>query len=124
MRRIVFVALLVLGCGGAGREETSKAATDLLKEVSTEVREKSLVTINVKASAEEPTPEDLQLRKAIEDAIEQQGIGRLVSASGGSGQMEVTVEVENSAEAIPRLREILRTLEVLPRAGFRTQAGS
>jgi len=109
-----FLLLTILGCGAGER-----AASQLLKEVSAETREKARVQVIVKASAEEPSPEDLVLRKAIEDRVEAQGIGRLISSGAGAGQIDVTIEVDNTAEAIPRVREILRLLEVLPRSSFR-----
>ena len=113
MRAISLIAL-VLFSGGCG-----ESATEVARELATGLRETYRVQVSVKASAEDPTPEDLALRKRIEDAIEQQNIGRLVAASGGSGQIEVVVEVENTAEAIPKLQEIVKELGVERAASYK-----
>ena len=105
--RFVFIVLLLGGC-------QAKEAIDLVKDVSTEMREKSRVQVIVRTEEE-----DLTLRKALEDRIEQQGIGRIVSSGAGGGQIDVTVEVDNTAEAIPKIRKILLELGVLPKASYK-----
>ena len=105
--RSALVLLLLAGC-------YAKESVDLVKEVSTELRPKAKVQINVRSEQE-----DLALRKQLEDRIEQEGIGRLVSSGAGSGQIDVTVEVDNTAEAIPKIRKILLDLGVLPKARYR-----
>ena len=105
--RFVFVLLLLAGC-------QAKEAVNLVKDVSTEMRGKSRVQVIVRTEEE-----DLTLRKALEDRIEQQGIGRVISSGAGAGQIDVTVEVENTAEAIPKIRKILLEMCVLPRANYK-----
>ena len=105
--RFLFVLLLLAGC-------RAKEAVDLVKDVSTEMREKSRVQVIVRTEEE-----DLTLRKALEDRIEQQGIGRIVSSGAGGGQIDVTIEVDNTAEAIPKIRKILLEMGVLPKANYK-----
>ena len=109
MKRVLLTFVLLTACGG-------ESATEAVRQVATGLRETYRVQVSLKASAEEPTPEDLALRKKLEDRIEQENIGRLVSAGAGSGQMDVVVEVEDTAETIPRLQKIVKEL------GFARQA--
>jgi hypothetical protein len=92
----------------------AKESVELVKEVSTELRPKARVQVIVRSEEE-----DLALRKQIEDRIEQEGIGRVVSSGAGSGQIDITVEVDNTAEAIPRIRKIALELGVLPKTTYR-----
>lgn len=117
MRLRVVLLLLFAAC----RREAS-AIDEVMRGVSSELRPKARVQVIVKASAEEPTAADLALRKSIEDRIEQENIGRLVSSGAGRGFIDVTVEVENTAEAISRLRKVLQSLDVLPKSSFRVSA--
>jgi hypothetical protein len=65
---------------------------------------------------EMPSAEDLQLRKQIEEAIEKEGIGRVKVADAGVGHFEIQVEVDSTAEAMPRIRDLLESFEVLERS--------
>ena len=67
----------------------------------------------------QPTPDDLDLRRRIEERIEQENAGRLVSTGGGAGFIEITVEVENTADSIDKIQEILRSLEVDRETSFK-----
>ena len=107
MKFFPIAVLLLAGC-------QAKEAVDLVKDVSTEMRQKARVQVIVRSETE-----DLTLRKALEDRIEQEGIGRVVSSGAGSGQIDVTVEVENTAEAIPKIRKILLELGVLAEANYK-----
>jgi hypothetical protein len=115
MKRAIIVILLLVACGG----ETRRTAQDVVGEVTSGLRDKQRVQISIKASAEDPTPEDIELRKSIETRIEQENIGRVVSSGGGAGFIDVTVEVENTAVAIPRLRTLLQSAEVMSRSSFK-----
>jgi hypothetical protein len=110
LRPILPPLIFLLACGG--NEPGVQSATEIAREVTTGMRTKARVEVSVKASAEEPTPDDLALRKRIEDRIEQENVGRLVSAGGGAGYMTITVEVENTADSIDKIQKILRSLEV------------
>lgn len=116
-RPILPALLLCLACGG--NEPGVQSATDIAREVTTGMRSKARVVVSVKASAEEPTPDDLDLRRRIEERIEQENAGRLVSTGGGAGFIEITVEVENTADSIDKIQEILRSLEVDRETSFK-----
>ena len=117
MRRVVILLMFAfLACG------KTEPATDFLREVTTAAREKARVQMSIRASAEEPTPEDLALRKQIEDRIEQERLGRLVSAGAGGGYIDVVVEVDNSSVGIAQLRRIALDLGVVSRASFKVIA--
>ena len=115
MKRALMAILLLVACGG----ETRRTAQEVVGEVTSGIRDKQRVQIFIKASAEDPTPEDIELRKSIETRIEQENIGRVVSSGGGAGFIDVTVEVENTAVAIPRLRTVLQSAEVMSRSSFK-----
>ncbi len=109
-RRLVLLIVL-LAC----RKE---ATVDLIKDVAVEVRTKPRVQVMIRASAEEATPEDLELLRSIEDRIERAHIGRLVSSGSKAGYLNLTVEVEKTAEAIEQLRRLLQAAGVLERSSF------
>jgi hypothetical protein len=109
--------MLVLSCGA--NEPGVQSATEVAREVTTGMRSRARVQVSVKASAEDPGQEDLDLRKKIEDRIEQQNIGRLVSSGGGAGFVDITVEVDNTADAIEKIQEIVRSLDVARETSFK-----
>ena len=109
----------LLACG---KTETS-ATVDLVKTIATESRTKPRVEVSVKMTGEQPVPEDLVLQKTIEDRIEQAHIGRLFSSGTDSGYINVTVEVDNTADAIAKLRALLQTAGALNRASFKVKSG-
>jgi hypothetical protein len=109
--------MLVLSCGA--NEPGVQSATEIAREVTTGMRSRARVQVSVKASAEDPGQEDLDLRKKIEDRIEQQNIGRLVSSGGGAGFVDITVEVDNTADAIEKIQEIVRSLDVARETSFK-----
>ena len=116
MKRILLAALLVLiACGKS--EVTADDAAKVVRETLSEVREKSVVKIQVRLEKTEmPSAEDLRLRKQIEEAIEKEGIGRVKLADAGVGRFDVHVEVDSTAEAMPRIRDLLESFEVLERS--------
>lgn len=116
MKRILLAAFLVLiACGKS--EVTADDAAKVVRETLTEIREKSVVKIQVRLEKTEmPSAEDLQLRKQIEEAIEKEGIGRIKVADAGVGRFEIQVEVDSTAEAMPRIRDLLESFEVLERS--------
>jgi hypothetical protein len=118
MKRASIAILLLVACGG----ETQKTAREVIGEVTSGIRENQRVEISIKASAEEPTPEDIELRKSIENRIEQENIGRLISSGGGAGYVDITVEVENTSVAIPRLRSLLQSAGIASRSSFKVLA--
>lgn len=113
------VILLLFACG---KNETA-STVDLVKTIATESRTKPRVEVSVKLGDEQPAPDELALQKTIEDRIEQAHVGRLVSSGSESGFMVITVEVDNSADAIAKLRTILQNAGVLNRSAFKLKAG-
>lgn len=105
-----------------GKNETS-STVDLVKTIATESRTKPRVEVSVKLNGEQPVPEDLALQKEIEDRIEQAHIGRLISSGSESGYMNITVEVDNTADAIAKLRMILQNAGALNRSSFKVKSG-
>ncbi|HUP46839.1 MAG TPA: hypothetical protein VM779_15135 [Thermoanaerobaculia bacterium] len=112
-----FLFALFAACDG--EERGVQPVTEVVREITTGIRPKMRVEVSVKASAEEPTAEDIATRKKLEDRIEQENIGRLISSGGGAGYYDVTVEVDDTAEAIPRIQEILRSMELARDAKFK-----
>ena len=105
---VLVVALAACGGEGAGVQ----APSEVIREVSTGLRQTYRVQMSVRASAEEPAAEDVALRKQIEDRIDAENIGRLVSSSGGAGRMEIIVEVDDTPTAISKMQNALRDLDV------------
>ncbi|HEV7241716.1 MAG TPA: hypothetical protein VGQ36_20960 [Thermoanaerobaculia bacterium] len=116
MKRVVLAALVLLTA--CGRDEvTADDAAKVVRETLTGMREKSVVKIQVRLEkAEMPSADDLQLRKRIEEAIEQEEIGRVKISESGVGRFDIHVEVDSTTDAVPRIRDLLETLEVLERS--------
>lgn len=114
-RALVVLALLALACGKG--DVTAEDAEKVVRETLSEAREKDVVKIQVRLEKTEmPTAEELELRRKIEEAIEKDGIGRVALADAGVGHIDVSVEVDSTADAVPRIRDLLETLGVLERA--------
>ncbi len=120
-RRPLSIAAFVILLGACGKKDDP---TVLMREVATEVKDKPRVQLILKIAAEQPTPEDLKLRTSLEDRIDNERIGRLISSGGGSGQMDITVEVDNTADGIAKLRAIALDAGVLKQASFKVLPSS
>ena len=116
-RQTIWLALILLAACG-------KEKTDLIRDVAANIRTKPRVEMSVKLDHDEPTPADLALQKSLEDRVERQNVGRLVNSGAKPGQIFVTVEVEQTADAIEKLRKIASSAGVLDRASFRVIAPS
>ena len=116
MKHIVLAALVLLTA--CGRDEvTADDAAKVVRETLTEIREKSVVKIQVRLEKTEmPSADDLQLRKQIEEAIELEEIGTVKLSESGVGHFDIRVEVDSTAEALPRIRDLLESLGVLERS--------
>lgn len=114
MKRLA-VLLLLLACG---REDvTTEDAEKVVKETLSEFREKDTVRIQVRLEKTGmPSDQDLELRRKIEEAIDKEGIGDLKVADAGVGYIEINVEVDSTAESVPRIRDLLETFGVLERS--------
>lgn len=119
MRRLAIVLLLSVACA-----KGEKPAVDLVRDVAANVQTKPRVEVAIKLPQDEATAADVQLQRTIEDHIERQNVGRLVGSGTRPGALFITVEVEQTADAIEKLRNLLRAEGVLDRASFRVMAGS
>lgn len=54
-----------------------------------------------------PSPDELQLRYELEDALEDQGVGEVVEAGAGGGVMDIFLEVEDSNLAMLAARRMV-----------------
>ena len=114
-RFVVLLLLLLAACGKSG--VTAEDAEKVVRETLSEAREKDTVKIQVRLEKTEmPTAEELDLRRRIEEAIEQEGIGRITVADAGVGHIDISVEVDSTADAVPRIRDLLETFGVLERS--------
>ena len=119
MKRFALLLLLLLAaCGETG--VTAEDAEKVVKETLSEVREKETVRIQVRLEKTEmPSDQDLELRRKIEEAIDKEGIGNLKVADAGVGYIEINVEVDSTAESVPRIRDLLETFGLLERSTVR-----
>lgn len=107
--------LLLAACGKS--DVTAEDAEKVVRETLSEVQQKEVVKIQVRLEKTEmPTAEELELRRQIEEAIEKEAIGRVVVADAGVGHIDVSVEVDSTMEAVPRIRDLLETFGVLERS--------
>lgn len=121
VRLIVVALLLVIACLGCRREKTTAEDVDkVVRETLQEVRSKYLVLIQVRLEKQEPpTPGELQVRDQIETRIESEHIGRVVKSEAVPGHYDISVEVDSTAESVPRIRSVLRDANVLEQATVR-----
>jgi len=116
IKRIVLV-LLLIGCA------KSEKPADLVRDVASEVRTKPRIEVSVKLDQEEPSPAEIGLQRSIEDRIERENVGRLISSGTRAGYLFITVEVEQTADSIEKLRNVLRSAGVLERSSFKVFTG-
>ena len=119
MKRFAPLLLLRLAAGGE-TGVTAEDAEKVVKETLSEVREKETVRIQVRLEKTGmPSEQDLELRRKIEEAIDKEGIGNLKVADAGVGYIEINVEVDSTAESVPRIRDLLETFGLLERSTVR-----
>lgn len=110
MRVLLAVALLLAACKGDERD----AAATVVKETLQAVRPKQQVVIQVR-------DEDLALRNAIEDQLVTQRIGTIVERGAGKGFVSLAVEVDSTADAVPRVQAILREMQLLEKTSVQVR---
>ena len=66
-----------------------------------------------------PSPEELNTRYALEDAIDEAGIGEIVDAGGGMGVMDIFVEVADPSAAQPAVTALVARVGLADRATVR-----
>lgn len=110
--------LAVASCGG--EHSSSTAASDaaaVVRETLAAARPKQRVRVRVRLErAELPAAEDLQLRNTLEEQIDAQRLGTIVSRGEGVGWFDVELDVDSSADAVPRVRAILESMELLEKS--------
>lgn len=93
---------------------------DAIKQAVGDARTKPRLVIQIRLLAPGyPDAKDLELRRSIEKQIEEQRIGVIVGQEAAPGHMDLTVEVEDTMETIPRIEDILRDAGVRERATIR-----
>ena len=111
--RILLAALLLAACG------RSEHPLDTVHQTIDEARTKPRVQIQIRLEAIDPSPADLQLQHTIEDRIEREHIGRVVSSGSTPGAMNITVEVDETVKSIDKIRRLLRETGVVNRSSVK-----
>ena len=110
MRVMPVVALLLIACGGGERGATTASdAAAVVKETVNAVRAKEQVVIRIRV-------EDAKLRDAVEDRLVLERAGTIVERGGGAGYVLLVLQVDSTADAVPRVRSILRAMELLEKS--------
>ena len=110
---VIAFAIALAACG-------KNAPTDTIRQTIAEARTKPEVQIQIRLVENElPNPEALALRRRLEDQIEQQHVGTVVSDGSDVGHMDIRVQVDNTVSAIPRIQKILDTNGVLSRSSVK-----
>ena len=107
------IALLMLALVACGRRD--ELSTEVRKAVA-ETRTKPQVAVVMQLEENEKS---LQLRQSLERQIEEQHVGLIKNEAAGPGHLDFTVEVDNTVEAIPRIREFLRRADILSKSSIR-----
>jgi hypothetical protein len=114
MKKYFIGAFIVLAACG------KNAPTDTIRQTIAEARTKAEVQIQIRLLENElPNPDALLLRRRIEDQIEQQHVGTVVSDGSDVGHLDIRVQVDNTVSAIPRIQKILDTNGVLSRSSVK-----
>lgn len=115
--RIVLVALVILTA--CGETETADVAK-VVKETVDAAREKQRVVVHVRlVKTEMPSAEELEARRQLEELIEVDRIGQVVESNAGVGYYAIIVEVDSTADAVPRIEAMLREANLRDRASVR-----
>jgi hypothetical protein len=114
MNKFVIGAVIVLvACG-------KNAPTDTIRQTIAEARTKPEVQIQIRLVENDlPNADALALRRRIEDQIELQHVGTVVSDGSDVGHLDIRVQVDNTVSAIPRIQKILDTNGVLSRSSVK-----
>jgi hypothetical protein len=110
---LVAVALLFVACKGDERDATAA----VVKETLNAVRAKEQVVIKMRV-------EDVAVRNAVEDQLVAQRVGTVVERGEGAGFVSLALEVDSTADAVPRVRAILRELELLEKTSVQVRGAS
>jgi hypothetical protein len=114
MNKFVIGAVIVLSACG------KNAPTDTIRQTIAEARTKPEVQIQIRLVENDlPNADALALRRRIEDQIEQQHVGTVVSDGSDVGHLDIRVQVDNTVSAIPRIQKILDTAGILSRSSIK-----
>lgn len=114
MRYGLLLLVLLAFCSPA--PETREA----IKQAVGDARTKPRIVVQIRLiEPGYPTEKDLELRRSIEKKIEEQHIGAIVGQEAAQGHMDVTIEVDSTMEAIPRVEDLLREAGVRDRSTIR-----
>jgi hypothetical protein len=114
MNKFLIGAVIVLAACG------KNAPTDTIRQAIAEARTKPEVQIQIRLLENDlPNADALALRRRIEDQIEQQHVGTVVSDGSDVGHLDIRVQVDNTVSAIPRIQKILDTNGVLSRSSVK-----
>jgi len=117
--RILLVALLLLLLTACGGTETADVAK-VVKETVDAARQRERVVVHVRlVKTELPSSEELEERRQLEELIEVDRIGQVVESNAGVGYYAITVEVDSTAESVPRIEAMLREANLRDRASVR-----
>jgi len=123
VRAVLLAMLLLLSCRREGT--TAADAEKVVRETLDEVRAKRVVHVQVRLDGGAmPTPDELKVRNAIEQRIEDEHVGRVVSSEASPGHYDIAVEVDSTVEAVPRIRSILTDAQVIERTTVRVSEPS
>jgi hypothetical protein len=109
---VLMIFLLVCAC-----RRSEQNALDVVHQAIDDARTKPRVEIQIRlAGSDPPSPADLQLQRAMEDRIEREHIGRVISTGSGPGSMSLEIEVDETVISIGKLRALLHSAGVLNRS--------
>ena len=116
MRGLLIALLLLTACGETETADVAK----VVKETVDAAREKQRVVVHVRlVKTEMPSAEELEERRQLEELIEVDRVGQVVESSAGVGYYAITVEVDSTADAVPRIEAMLREANLRDRASVR-----
>jgi hypothetical protein len=109
IRCLLYAALVLTACG-----------RDAVKNLIDETRAPVRVIVEIRLEqTEQPSEKDLQLRRAVADAIEHEHIGIVAMSTADVGRMNLAVDVKDSVAAIPVIHEVLRKFGIDERSTVR-----
>lgn len=112
MRVMLVVALLLAACKGGERDATAAVARETLDAI----RPKTLVVVKVR-------DEEVKLRDSVEDQLVARRVGTIIERGAGAGFVSLVLEVDSTGDAVPRVRSILRELDLLEKSSVEIRQG-
>jgi hypothetical protein len=113
---ILAVTLTFAACGGTESAEVN----EVVKQSVDALRNKERVVIQVRLEKSElPSDVELAERRRLEEEIEVGRIGRIITTGAGVGYYDITIEVDSSADAVPRIEAMLRAENLRERTTLR-----